>query len=140
MMRLAATIALLLVAPLAAQGGVLAAARTLPAGTVIAAADLRAVDSDRPGLSDPSEAIGRQTRITIYEGRPLHANLLQAPRLVQRNQLVRLSFQRGPLRIDMQGRVLADGGAGDVVRVMNTDSRNTVSARVQPDGSLLVTH
>lgn len=119
------------------QAGVLAAARTLPAGTVLTAADLRAVDSDRPGLTDPSTVIGRQTRITIYEGRPIQASLLQTPRLVSRNQIVRLSFQRGALRIDTQGRVLSDGGEGDVVRVMNVDSRNTINARVQQDGSLL---
>lgn len=120
------------------EAGVLAAARTLPAGTIIAAADLRSVESERPGLHDPSQAIGLQTRITIYEGRPIHANLLQAPRLVSRNQIVRLSFQRGSLRIETEGRALADGGAGDLIRVMNSDSRSTVTARVQPDGSLLV--
>lgn len=130
----------LLAAPMTVDAAVLAAARTLPAGTVISAADLRAIDSTRPGLSDPSEVIGRQTRVTIFEGRPLHPNLLQTPRLVSRNQVVRLYFQRGGLRIDMQGRALGDGGAGDVVRVMNIDSRNTVSARIQADGSLLVAH
>lgn len=125
--------------PAMSQAAVLAAARTLPAGTVIAAGDLRAVDSDRPGLREPSDAIGLQTRITIYEGRPIHANLLQAPRLISRNQIVRLTFQRGVLRIDTQGRAMSDGASGDVVRVMNLDSRNTITARVQPDGSLLVT-
>ncbi|MDP5307130.1 flagellar basal body P-ring formation chaperone FlgA [Paracoccus spongiarum] len=130
--------ALALAAPAASQAAVLAAARTLPVGTVIAAGDLRAIDGDRPGLSDPAEAIGLQTRVTIYEGRPLHANLLQAPRLINRNQIVRLSFQHGPLRIDTQGRAMSDGAAGDVVRVMNLDSRSTVTARVLPDGSLLV--
>ena len=134
MIRVLALIALL---PGPSQAGVLAAARTLPAGTVISASDLRAVDSDRPGLSDPSQAIGLQTRITIYEGRPIHANLLRAPRLVSRNQIVRLSFQRGALRIETEGRLLGDGAAGDLVRVMNLDSRNTLTARVMADGSLL---
>lgn len=123
--------------PLPAAAAVLAAARTLPAGTVIAASDLRAVDGDRPGLSDPSEVIGLQTRITIHEGRPLQASLLQAPKLISRNQLHSLVFQRGALRIVTQARTLSDGAAGDVIRVMNLQSRATVSAAVQPDGSLL---
>ncbi len=130
---------LLALAPLPASAAVLAAARTLPAGTVITAADLRAVDGDRPGLSDPSEAIGLQTRITIHEGRPLQASLLQAPKLIGRNQVHPLVFQRGGLRIVAQARTLSDGAAGDVIRVMNLESRNTISAVVQPDGSLLAT-
>ncbi len=130
---------LLALAPLPASAAVLAAARTLPAGTVITAADLRAVDGDRPGLSDPSEAIGLQTRITIHEGRPLQASLLQAPKLIGRNQIHPLVFQRGGLRIVAQARTLSDGAAGDVIRVMNLESRNTISAVVQPDGSLLAT-
>lgn len=130
----------LLAAAHAAEAGVLAAARTLPVGTVVSAQDLRAMDSDRPGLDDPSMIIGQQTRVTIYEGRPFQANMLQTPRLVSRNEIVRLSFQRGTMRIDTQGRVMSDGGAGDVVRVMNVESRNTISARVQTDGSLLVTN
>ena len=128
---------LLALAPLPAQAAVLAAARTLPAGTVITAADLRAIDGDRPGLSDPSEAIGLQTRITIHEGRPLQASLLQAPKLIARNQMHPLVFQRGALRIVTTARTLSDGAAGDVIRVMNLESRATISAVVQPDGSLL---
>lgn len=128
---------ILALSPLPAQAAVLAAARTLPAGTVITPADLRAVDGSRPGLSDPSEAIGLQTRITIHEGRPLQASLLQAPKLISRNQMHPLVFQRGTLRIVTTARTLSDGAAGDVIRVMNLESRATVSAVVQPDGSLL---
>lgn len=127
----------LALSPLPATAAVLAAARTLPAGTVITAADLRAVDGDRPGLSDPSEAIGLQTRITIQEGRPLQASLLQAPKLISRNQIHPLVFQRGALRIVTEARTLSDGAAGEVIRVMNLESRATTSAVIQPDGSLL---
>lgn len=128
---------LTLFTPSLASAGILAAARTLPAGTVLTAADLRAADSDRPGISDPSQVIGLQTRITIYEGRPLQASLLQAPKLIARNQIVQVTFQRGPLRIVTEARTLSDGAAGDLVRVMNLESRSTISATVQPDGSLL---
>ncbi|WP_411957408.1 flagellar basal body P-ring formation chaperone FlgA [Paracoccus homiensis] len=129
-----------LLLPHATHAGGLAAARTLPAGTVIGAADLRASDGDHRGLTDPSQAIGLQTRITIYEGRPIQASLLQAPILVNRNQLVRLDFQKGTLRIATNGRSLDQGAAGDLVRVMNLGSRSTITARVNPDGTLSVAH
>lgn len=121
-----------------AEAGVLAAARTLPAGTVITAGDLRAVDGSRAGLTDPSAAIGMQTRITIYEGRPLHASMLRPPRVVSRNQMLRLAFQRGALRIETEGRALDDAAAGELIRVMNMASRSTVSARIMPDGTAVV--
>ncbi|WP_411837794.1 flagellar basal body P-ring formation chaperone FlgA [Paracoccus sp. ME4] len=126
--------------PGAALAGGLGAARTLPVGHVIAAVDLTVIDTDRPGLTDPSAAIGMQTRITIYEGRPLHANMLQAPRVVGRNQIVRLRFRRGALQIDTEGRAMSDGAAGELIRVMNMDSRSTVTAQVMPDGTLAITH
>ena len=135
MRALALILALL---PGAVQAGGLGAARTLPAGSVIGAGDLRVVETDRPGLTDPSAAIGMQTRITIYEGRPLHANMLQAPRVVARNQIVRLRFQRGGLQIDTEGRAMSDGAAGELIRVMNMGSRSTVTAQVLPDGTLAV--
>ena len=81
-----------------------------------------------------------QTRITIYEGRPLHANMLQAPRVIGRNQIVRLRFQRGALQIDTEGRAMSDGAAGELIRVMNMGSRSTVTAQVMPDGTLAVTN
>ncbi|WP_108501978.1 flagellar basal body P-ring formation chaperone FlgA [Paracoccus indicus] len=124
--------------PAGAWAGGLGAARTLPAGSVISAGDLRVIDTDRPGLTDPSAAIGMQTRITIYEGRPLHANMLRPPRVVSRNQVVRLSFLRGGLRIDTEGRTMDDGAAGDMIRVMNIGSRSTITAQVMPDGTLAV--
>ena len=128
---------LLTLLPGLSHAGVLAAARTLPAGTIISAADLRAIDSDRHGITDPSQAIGLQTRITIYEGRPIQPTLLQPALLVQRNRIVQLTFARGALRIVTSARTLDDGAAGDVIRVLNLDSRSSVSALVQDDGSLL---
>ena len=129
---------LILLAPLPAAATVLAAARTLPAGTVISEDDLTMAESKRPGLNDPAQAVGKQTRITIYEGRPIQASLLQAPRLVTRNQIVRITFQRGPLQISTEGRTLSEGAAGDVIRVLNLESRNSIMAQVNPDGSLTV--
>ena len=135
-----ALIVMLALLPGAAFAGALGAAHTLPVGHVIAAGDLTVIDSDRPGLTDPSAAIGMQTRITIYEGRPLHANMLQAPRVIGRNQIVRLRFQRGALQIDTEGRAMSDGAAGELIRVMNMGSRSTVTAQVMPDGTLAITH
>lgn len=119
-----------------AAGGGLSASRTLPAGTVIQAGDL----IPAPG-SNPAEAdllIGMQTRITLYAGRPVNPAQLQRPRLVARNQIVPLIYRHGALLIATSGRALAEGGAGEVIPVMNLGSRQTVSATIADDGSLQI--
>ncbi|MDO5705304.1 MAG: flagellar basal body P-ring formation chaperone FlgA [Paracoccus sp. (in: a-proteobacteria)] len=126
---------LLAAGPAHAEGW--AAARTLPAGTVISESDLMRT-ADARGIRDAAQVVGQQTRFTIYEGRPVTASGLRAPRLVDRNQIVRLTWQRGPLLIEAEGRALSEGAAGDVIRVMNTNSRSTVSARINPDGTVAV--
>ncbi|RMC33285.1 flagellar basal body P-ring formation chaperone FlgA [Paracoccus alkanivorans] len=132
----ALTLILALSIPLPALAGGLIAARILPAGTVIAADDLDMAEGGAKGVIDPARVIGLETRITIHEGRPIQTSLLRRPTLVGRNQIVRMSFQRGTLHIVTDGRALDEGGAGDLIRVMNLTSRNTVTARIAPDGSL----
>lgn len=114
------------------------AARTLPAGTIISESDLRPNEGKVAGLTDPARIVGLATRITIYEGRPFQERLLQQPVLVSRNQIVRLQFQRGTLRIVTEGRAMEDGAAGDMIRVMNLESRTTITARIGEDGTLHV--
>ena len=115
------------------------AARDLPAGTIIEEADLAWIEEVPGGIEDPALAIGMQARVAIYEGRPVVPGALRAPVLVSRNQIVRVAFDSGPLRIVTEGRALSEGAAGDVVRVMNLASRNTISALVHADGTLVST-
>ena len=115
------------------------AARALPAGTIIGDSDLAWIEEVPGGIEDPALAIGMQARVAIYEGRPVVPGALRAPVLVSRNQIVRVAFDSGPLRIVTEGRALSEGAAGDVVRVMNLASRNTISALVHADGTLVST-
>lgn len=123
--------------PLPSLAAEFVAARNLPAGTVIAPADLRLADDDQE-TGDPTSLIGLETRVTVYEGRPVLEKLLRAPTLVERNQIVRLQFRRGEVYIATDGRALEQGRAGDVIRVLNQASRNTVTAEILPDGTLHV--
>ncbi len=116
----------------------LVAGRTLPAGSVLAEADLRMKPDKAAGGLTKAEAVGRETRVTVYEGRPIRANQLIQPALIDRNQIVPLRYQSAGLQILTEGRALDRGAAGDVIRVLNTASRNTVSARVTPEGQLEV--
>ncbi|MEV8465959.1 flagellar basal body P-ring formation chaperone FlgA [Fluviibacterium sp. DFM31] len=116
----------------------LVAARTLRGQTVISEMDLM-YGPDQPGaLREASQAIGMETRVNIYEGRPIRASDLQPAAVVARNQIVPLNYIYSGLVIATEARALERGGIGARIRVMNLESRNTVTGTVMPDGSVTV--
>lgn len=117
----------------------LVAVRTIRARETIAADDVRLVAGDIPGaLRDPAAAIGREARQTIYEGRPVAASAVADAAVVERNDLVVLTFDVSGLVIRADGRALGRGPVGARVRVMNLASRNTVTGTVLAPGSISV--
>ncbi len=74
-----------------------------------------------PARNDAARAIASQTKNEM---------------IIERNQIVTVFYKTGNLRISAEGRALGRGVAGDKIRVMNTASRNTLFARIRPDGSL----
>ena len=125
--------------PAAAGAESVVALRTIPAKGVVSAADVGLVDAsiDR-ALTDVGAALGLEVKSTIYAGRPVRLSDLASPTLVDRNQTVRLVYSTGALTILADGRALARGAEGDVIRVMNLTSKSTVSGKIAPDGSILV--
>ena len=135
MMR--ALLLLLLAGPAGAE--TLVATRALRPGTVLQAADVTLAAGDQPGaLSDPGQAVGMETRVAIYAGRPILPGDIGPVALVDRNQIVPLAYRNGNVTIRAEGRALARGGVGDVIKVMNTASHSLVSGVVAPDGSVVV--
>ena len=79
-----------------------------------------------------------EAKVALYPGRPILASQLGAPALVERNAMVRMSYASGPLRIMTEGRALDRAAAGELVRVMNLASKQTVTGVVAADGSIEV--
>jgi flagella basal body P-ring formation protein FlgA len=116
--------------PQAVPADTLVAARTIRAQTVLAPEDLARAETAAPGAITALEAaVGMEARVTLYQGRPIRPGDLAPPALVERNQRVALVFRAGGLDIVTEGRALARGGAGELVRVMNLASRSTVFGR-----------
>jgi flagella basal body P-ring formation protein FlgA len=113
--------------------------RAIRAQTVIAAADLTLEEEAVPGAVETIEAAaGLEARVTLYPGRPILTSQIGPPAIVERNQVVRMTFLRGPLAITADGRALDRGGAGDRIRVMNLGSKQIVTGAVADDGSIEV--
>lgn len=139
MIRLPALSAALLatVTPVLAESVV--ATRTIRAQAILGPEDVTVSDTRIPGaIADISDVIGREARTVIYPGRPIHPGDLGVPAVVARNQIVPLHYMRGSLSISVEARALGRGAAGDMIRVMNLGSRNTVTGVVMPDGSVRV--
>lgn len=119
---------------------VLVAARTLRAGTPLSAGDLVLSSDPAPlgAATHPDDAIGMEARVTLYAGRPIPLASLSPPALVERNQLVTLSFSHHGLEIRADGRALGRAAEGEAVRIMNLASRSTVTGTVIAPGLVRV--
>lgn len=137
MIRLVTVIGFFAAVPAVAD--TLVATRLVRPNSVIMPGDIDTSQATIPGaLTSNVEIVGLEARITLYPGRPIMPAHVGPAALIERNQPVKLVFQRGGLRIETEARALARGAVGDVVRVMNLSSRTTVSGRVQEDGSIAV--
>ncbi|MGC9446577.1 flagellar basal body P-ring formation chaperone FlgA [Cereibacter johrii] len=132
-------VVLLLLLAWPASAETVVAARTVRALSILGPEDLALAPQDMPGaLTELSQALGQEARVTLYAGRPVRAADLGPPAIVDRNQLVPLSYRMGALEIRAEGRALSRGGVGDEIRVMNLSSRTTVSGRIAEDGAVHV--
>jgi len=141
-MTRATAIFILLVAAMSA-GAVLAQSvtpvRAIRSQTMIEAEDLALGEESVPGTATSiEEVIGMEAKVALYPGRPILFSNLREPALVERNAVVRMSYVNGPLRIVTDGRALDRAAAGEMVRVMNLASKQTVTGVVAADGSIEV--
>jgi len=77
---------------------------------------------------DAADLVGKAARRTLHPGRPLRTADLMAPIVVPKNKLVTMIYATGSMHLTARGRSLSDGGAGDMVKVLNIDSKRTVDA------------
>jgi flagellar basal body P-ring formation protein FlgA len=83
-------------------------------------------------------AVGMQARRSIRTGQALKTADLAKPDLVQRDQTVTLIFQTPGLYLTMRGKALDNGTEGDVVNVLNLQSKRTVTGTVIGRGQVAI--
>ncbi len=81
-------------------------------------------------VTDPLEVIGKRTKRVIDPNLPIKLNILEVPPLVRRGDLVTIVAESDTLKITTQGIVSENGCKGEMVRVINTNSRKDFYARV----------
>lgn len=128
----------LILLPAPALADAVVAAHTLRAGTLLAETDVVLAAGQAGGIGDIGQVVGQQLRSMVSAGRPIQPDNLSAPTVVERNQIVTIAYQHDTLRIEAEGRALGPGSVGQTIRVMNNNSRVTVSGRVAADGSVVI--
>ena len=112
------------------------AARPIDRGTVITASDIepqRVPGNRRTArqITDPTQVIGQSARQALQAGRPLRSADFEPPVLVRRGAKVTLVYQAAGMTLTTVGQAMSNGAAGDVIDVLNLQSRRTVSGIVR---------
>jgi flagellar basal body P-ring formation protein FlgA len=84
------------------------------------------------------QAVGMQMRRPIRAGQPLRIADLAKPDLVQRDQPVTVIFQTAGLYLTTRGKALDNGTEGDIVSVLNIQSKRTVTGTVTGRGQVTI--
>ena len=108
--------------------------RPIGRGEVLEASDLTFAEIVRPqhGEAVPAyeEALGFAVARGLKAGEPVLAGDLTRPIVVTRGQPITLVHRTGRMTLTARGDALKDGRIGDVIDVLNTQSRRIVQARV----------
>ena len=117
-------------------------ARNVERNEVIKSSDV--VVERRPKAEVGSEvasrdrAVGMQARKQLRAGQALKTADLAKPDLVQRDQSVTLIYESTGLYLTIRGKALEGGTEGDVVNVLNLQSKRTVSGVVTGRGQVSI--
>ncbi|HYG89287.1 MAG TPA: flagellar basal body P-ring formation chaperone FlgA [Azospirillum sp.] len=104
-------------------------------GDTIAASDIDWIEmrADQAGsdlAASEAQLVGMTPKRGIPVNQPVRVRDLQSPRMVDKGSLVTITLSSANLTLSAQGKALQDGGKGDVIRVVNTQSNRIVEAVV----------
>ena len=118
-------------------------ARSLGRGDVIRRSDV--VIARRPKLGQVADlvgsveqAIGSAARRPIAAGEPIRTADLMRPEIVVRNEAVTIMFEIPGIVISLRGKALESGAEGDLVNVVNLQSKRTIQGVVTGPGRVTV--
>ncbi len=117
---------------------VIVAIRPVGRGDVVKAADIeiRSVDANsrqvgqRVAADSIEKLIGMEARQAIQAGDIVFTDLVQAPIVVKRGDLIAVMSQSGGIRVRTSGRAMHDAARGELVQVEAVGSKEKYDARV----------
>ncbi len=127
----------------AATVEVVTLARQLDRGELLKSADIVVerrprAEIGRDVVTDRDQVMGLAARNTLQAGRPLRLADLMKPELVQRNETVTLVYQVPGITLTVRGKAAEGGAEGDVISVLNEQSKRTVQGVVSGPGRVII--
>ena len=118
-------------------------ARPLNRGDVVGEDDIKWVEmradtGRRDLILDADQIIGQEPRQPLRADVPLRASDLRRPVLVERNAMVTVALKTPYMSLTTQAKAQDAGGKGDIVRIVNLQSKRTVEAVVEGPGLVSV--
>ncbi len=89
-------------------------------------------------MAGATQVVGMQARRQLRLGQALRQSDLAKPDLVQRDQAVTIVYQTAGITLTIRGKAMESGTEGDVVNVMNLQSKRTFSGIVSGRNQVLV--
>lgn len=104
------------------------AARPLPAGRPIGAADLQVREADLTQLpagvmSDPAQVAGRLPKLALSAGLPLRADMLRGARVIASGQAVTVVYRADGYAVRAEGKAVGNAEVGQTVQVRMPSGR-----------------
>ena len=118
-------------------------ARTIERGATLKDADVimerrPRAEVGRGVVTDRGQAVGFAARSALQPGRPLRFAELMKPDLVQRNETVTLVYEVPGVMLTVRGKAIEGGAEGDVISVLNEQSKRTVQGTIVGPGRVVV--
>jgi len=117
--------------------------RTVERGIVLKDSDVSVerrarADVGRDIIVDLEQAVGFAARTALQPGRPLRSADLMKPEVVSRNDTVTLTYEIPGVMLTVRGKALDGGAEGDVINVLNEQSKRTVQGVVTGPGRVMI--
>lgn len=111
---------------------------------IVHASDIAIVRIDKrrvPGSTviDTSDLVDMAAKRPLRAGEIIATADIEPPRIILRGDLVTLQYSRPGLTLSARGRALGDGAKGDLVSVLNEQSKRTIQGIVTGAGIIEVT-
>jgi len=119
-------------------------ARPIAAGEVLKASDLTVARRPKSEfaanvVTEAAQAVGRSSRRALRPGQAIRAAELVKTEIVQRNESVAITYEVPGIMLTLRGQALEAGAQGDVINVINVQSKKTIRATVVGPGHVTVT-
>jgi flagella basal body P-ring formation protein FlgA len=93
---------------------------------------------NRETLTRRDQVVGFAARANLRPGQPLRAAELMKPELVQRNETVTLIYEVPGITLTVRGKAAEGGAEGDVISVLNEQSKRTVQGVIVGPGRVVI--